>query len=181
MRWDELFADLEGRLVEEDRREFDSEVADRTRRERALVDLLARLAGHEGPLRLALAGGRFLDCSVSDLGADWLLVDVPARGTQALVPVAAIRFVEGLGRRAVTTRTARRFGWGYAVRALARDRATVTITDVDGGAVTGTIDVVGADYLDLAAHASDEVRRERNVRGSRSIPIMAVAVIESRV
>ena len=39
MRWEGLFADLEGQLAAEERRERDDEVAERTRRERALVSL----------------------------------------------------------------------------------------------------------------------------------------------
>ncbi len=39
--WEGLFADLEGQLAAEQRRELDDEVAERTRRERALVTLHA--------------------------------------------------------------------------------------------------------------------------------------------
>ena len=39
MRWDRLFDDLEAQLALDDVRELDAEVADRTRRERALLDV----------------------------------------------------------------------------------------------------------------------------------------------
>ena len=93
--------------------------------------------------------------------------------------MSAVRAIEGLGRRSVSARTARRFGWGYAVRALARDRAVVQITDLDGTVVTGTIDIVGADYLELAAHPLDEARRSAAVRTTVVVPRVAVALIEA--
>ena len=48
MRWDELFADLGAQWEAEARRELDGEVADRTRRERALVGLHERLSAARG-------------------------------------------------------------------------------------------------------------------------------------
>ncbi|MGB7817393.1 MAG: hypothetical protein WBL35_01485, partial [Ornithinibacter sp.] len=73
MRWEGLFADLEGQLAAEERRELDSEVAERTRRERALVELGARLAATDAELVVTLAGGSRVAGSVADLGADWVL------------------------------------------------------------------------------------------------------------
>ena len=62
MRWEALFADLEGQLAAEQRRERDDEVAERTRRERALVTLPARLAAAVGaPVRISLVGGLQVD------------------------------------------------------------------------------------------------------------------------
>ena len=58
MRWDRLFADLEGQLAAGERRELDDEVAERTRRERALVPLAERLASAFGSeVVLGLVGG----------------------------------------------------------------------------------------------------------------------------
>lgn len=179
MRWDALFADLEARWDAEGRAERDAEVADRTRREHASIELLTRLAGHQGEVRVRVAAGVFLEGLVLDVGKDWVLLEIPLRRRQALIPMSAVRAIEGLGRRSVSARTARRFGWGYAVRALARDRAVVQITDLDGTVVTGTIDIVGADYLELAAHPLDEARRSAAVRTTVVIPSVAVALIEA--
>ncbi len=179
MRWDALFADLEARWDAEGRAERDAEVADRTRREHASIELLTRLAGHQGEVRVRVAAGVFLEGLVLDVGKDWVLLEIPLRRRQALIPMSAVRAIEGLGRRSVSARTARRFGWGYAVRALARDRAVVQITDLDGTVVTGTIDIVGADYLELAAHPVDEARRSAAVRTTVVIPSVAVALIEA--
>lgn len=179
MRWEGLFADLEGQMAAEERRELDSEVAERTRRERALLDLTARLgAGVGRPLSLTLVGGRILDGDLLDVGDGWLLLGDGAR--DLLVPHPALAAVVGLPQQARDPRTARRFGLGYALRALARDRATVAL-DLGGElAMVGTIDVVAADHLVLAEHLEGEPRRRENVRRLLTVPFGPLRVVESR-
>jgi hypothetical protein len=180
MRWDRLFDDLEAQLGAEERRERDSEVADRTRRERAGVELGARFAAAVGAsLRLHVASGAHVTGELVDLGEDWLLVRLD-NGRDAVVPVAAVTSVVGLPHRASAERTARRFALGYALRGLARDRASVAITDTSGQVVTGTIDIVGADFLDLAEHVLGESRRSENVRGRRTVPFGSLVLVEAR-
>ena len=180
MRWDRLFDDLEAQFGAEERRERDSEVADRTRRERAGVELGARFAAAVGAsLRLHVATGEHVTGELVDVGEDWLLVRLD-NGRDAVVPVAAVTSVVGLPPKASAERTARRFALGYALRGLARDRASVAITDTSGQVVTGTIDVVGADFLDLAEHVLGESRRPENVRGRRTMPFRAVVLVEAR-
>ena len=71
----------------------------------------------------------------------------------------------------------RRFGLGYALRGLSRDRAVVALTDVTGTVSTGTIDAVGRDSFDLTEHAPDAVRRPGNVLGSKVVPFAAVVCL----
>lgn len=180
MRWEQLFDDLEAQFGAEERRERDSEVADRTRRERANVEFLGRCAaalGHR--VRVRVSAGAQLDGEVLDLGADWLLLRLQS-GRDAVVPVPAIVGVEGLPVRATDATTARRFGLGSVLRGLSRDRAAVALTDSSGQVLTGTIDFVGADALDLTEHALEEIRRAENVRGRRTVPFWAVALVEAR-
>ncbi|MFW5470930.1 hypothetical protein ACOCJ4_12890 [Knoellia sp. CPCC 206435] len=180
MRWDRLFDDLEAQLGAEERRERDSEVADRTRRERASVTLSARFAASLGAtVRLRLRTGAQVRGRLVDLGEDWLLLRLES-GTDAVVPVHALTGVADLPGRASTARTARRFALGYALRGLSRDRAQVAVTDVGGQITTGTIDVVGADFLDLAQHAAGESRRAENVTGRQTLPFSALVLVESR-
>jgi hypothetical protein len=181
MRWEGLFADLEGQWEAEQRRELDAEVAERTRRELAAVALLDRLLAHRGSrVELRLLTGRTLTAEVLDVGADWVLGRPgPARHTELLVPAAALVGLGGLSVRAGHDRTARRFGVGYALRGLARDRAPVVLTDVSGLVLTGTVDRVGADHLDLAEHPRDEPRRAANVTARRTVPFAAVVCVES--
>lgn len=178
MRWERLFADLEAQLEGELRRDLDAEVADRTRRELAQVDLGSRLSAQVGsPLTVTVRTGTVLQGDLRDVGADWLLVD-RGRG-EVLIPMAAVIGLTDLGVRARGDRTARRFGLGYAARLLARDRATVLVTDLSGLRRSGTIDRVGGDFLDLAEHASGEPRRSANVLGRRTLPFAAVVTVES--
>ncbi|WP_134772690.1 hypothetical protein [Ornithinimicrobium flavum] len=58
---------------------------------------------------------------------------------------------------------------------MSRDRAPVRVHDVGGDHVSGTIDAVLADHLDLSRHADDEPRRGTLVRGRTTIPYAAVA------
>ncbi|MGG5260798.1 hypothetical protein [Phycicoccus avicenniae] len=179
MRWEGLFADLEGQLAAEERRELDSEVAERTRRERALVDLTGRLAAAVGTsVTLRLEGGRVVAGTLTDVGDGWSLVAAPPR--EVLVPHAALVVLEGLPARADPARTARRFGLGHALRALARDRATVAVDLAGAAPVVGTVDVVGADHLVLAEHPDGEPRRRENVRRLLTVPFGALRAVESR-
>ena len=181
MRWEGLFADLEGQLAAERRRERDDEVAERTRRERALVTLPGRLAAAVGAsVRISLAGGRQVDGNLEDLGEDWVLVH-PAGAHEVLVPLAAVLSLHSLGPHSTPARSARRFGLGYALRALSRDRATVAVSLVgEGPTLLGTIDAVGADHLDLAEHLEGLPRRRENVRAVATVPFTAVVSVESR-
>jgi len=105
------------------------------------------------------------------------------RGIEQLVAVTAVTTVAGLGRRtapptedgAVRVRLDLR----RALKQLARDRAVVQLLVDDGDVLTGTIDRVGADYLELAEHSADELRRAEAVRGVRAVALGAVAVVRT--
>jgi len=43
--------------------------------------------------------------------------------------------------------------------------------------LTGTIDRVGADFLEMAEHALDVARRAGNVAGVRTVPFTGLALI----
>ena len=178
MRWEGLFADLDAQFAAEGRLERDAEVAERTRRERALVTLGSRLSAARGErVSLRLAGGVTLIGPLLDLGSDWLLVRGLPADRETLVPLRALRGVEGLPARAAGSDTARRFGLGSALRTLSRDRATVAVADLDGFVRTGTIDRVGADFLDLAEHPVGEARRDGNVRATLALPVEALVSV----
>ena len=176
MRWEQLFDDLEAQWEAEQRRDLDYEVADRTRRERAAIGLYERLAAATGVLvhlRFSGAGLAAVSGHVADVGQDWLLLHDGQR--PVLVPLSAIAAVSGLGERAAGgSRVGKRFGLGYALRGLSRDRAVVALTDSAGVTTTGTVDAVGSDCFDLSEHAPDEPRRPENLTGRRLVPFGAV-------
>jgi hypothetical protein len=180
MRWEQLFADLEAQWEAEQRRDLDAEVADRTRRERASVGLYERLAAGVGQeVRAALRGGPVVVGEVVDVGSGWVLLH--AASGPVLVPLVALVAVSGLSARAGGSAVGRRFGLGYALRGLSRDRAVVEVLDVAGGRVTGTIDAVGSDCFDLSEHPVDQPRRPENVTGRRLVPFAAVVSVTARV
>lgn len=176
-RWDRLFRDLEAQLAAEQSRELRAEVADRTRRERALVELRARLLANIGTAVAARTPVDSYEGVLADVGADWLLLHA-AGERPVLLPASAIRSVTGLRPGAhEPSLVAKGLAFGAALRAISRDRAVVRLVDVEGHVLTGTIDAVGADHVELAEHHVDEPRRSANVRGSHVVPFGGLSAV----
>src|SRR5688500_859858 len=98
MRWQQLFADLQAQLEEEESAAERSESASRARAERGAVRLSQRLLGSlGGPASVTCRGAGQAGGVLVDVGSDWLLLEAD-RGRQALVATAAVRAVAGLGR-----------------------------------------------------------------------------------
>ena len=182
MRWQALFDDLEAQLAAAQAAELTAEVAERTRREAALVRLVDRLRAAEGALvAVCLPGAGVLRGRLLDAGADWLLVD-EGSGREVLVPLAAVLGVTGLDARSAAPDdgpVAKRLDLRWALRGLARSRSGVALGLVDGTLVTGTLDRVAKDHLDLAEHGLGEGRRAAAVRRVRLVPLSAVALVRS--
>ncbi|KUG53667.1 hypothetical protein AVL62_02500 [Serinicoccus chungangensis] len=179
MRWEQLFADLEGQQADWERRERAAEAAEHTRAEHGRVVLGDRLAADVGRvLRLGVRGVGALEARLVDVGPDWVLAhEVRASAYQErLVATAALLSVEGLSGR-VDDRP-RRYGLRHAVRALSRDRARVRVFDQGGDHLSGTVDRALADHLDLARHADDEPRRPGAVRGVVALPYSTIAMVQ---
>ena len=183
MRWDELFADLEGQLEAAEGAELAAEVADRTRHEAAQLWLVDRARARRRARRSRCT------CAGPDRSAGaW-----PRRGGVAARLGGGRPPGPGAGRgRAVRGRAGRlhgrrvrRAGCSPAsgwVRRCARSPATgcrSSVGLVDGGAVTGTVDRVGADFVEVAEHGAGEPRRQREVSGMRTVPFAAIAIVRS--
>jgi hypothetical protein len=183
MRWQQLFADLGAQFAEAEAAADRAESASRTRAETGAVRLAERLEGAVGhPVALRCRGAGPVAGTLAEVGVDWLLVEEDA-GREALVATAAVLSVAGLGRETAAPRTPGavrgRLDLRRLARALARDRSTVHVVLDDGTVLTGTIDRVGADFLELAAHAPDEPRRPGAVRGVHAAALDGVAVIRT--
>ena len=182
MRWRALFDDLEAQWDAAERSDFEAEVRDRTRRELALLSAVDRLAAAHGRrLVLSVSGAGIVTGALLDSGPDWCLLE---QGSQeVLVPLAAVLTVSGLGRAAQAPQVAdevqRRLDLRWALRGLARGRAPVRLLLRDGAALTGTLDRVGADHVDLAEHGLDQARRAAAVIGVRLVPLPAIALLRT--
>lgn len=185
MRWESLFADLDAQWEAMEAAELAVEVADRARREAGFLRVIDRLrpaVGHR--LRVDVGGLPPADRGVlvgrlAALGIDWLLVE-DHLGAETLVPLRSVLAVRGLSGQAAHPghegRVGARLDLRYVLRQVARDRSECRIALTDGRVVTGTLDRVGADFLDVAEHAPGEFRRPREV-GVCVIPLGAVAFL----
>jgi hypothetical protein len=172
-------ADIEAQFDAAEAAEMAAEVRDRTRREVALVSLVDRLRAAIGAqVTLGVPHLGSVHGQVSGVGPDWLLLtESPSR--DVLVPLAAAITVGGLGPNADPPggEVAARLGLRYALRLLARDRAAVVITLSDGRALTGTLDRVGADFVDVAEHSGEGARREAT--RATTVAFSAIVLIRS--
>ncbi|UOY01264.1 hypothetical protein [Blastococcus sp. PRF04-17] len=60
-----------------------------------------------------------------------------------------------------------------------RDRSPVQVVLDDGVVLAGTFDRVGADYVELAEHPTDQPRRAEAVQGVRAVLLDAVALVRT--
>lgn len=169
MRWNDLFADLEGQLGAAADAQFVSDVAERTRSERASVALESRLAaGVQTSVTVTLLGGDKVSGTLADVAATWILVVEDAR--QSWIPMTGVAALTGLPVRASDlSAVARRLSVGHALRALSRDRAEVMVCTV-GGRWPGVIANVGADYVQM---------HDRDSGASTVIPFSAMTRVFS--
>lgn len=183
MRWDDLFRDLEAQLDAAEAAELDAEVADRTRREAAqlaLVDRSRAAVGH--PVVVRVLGAGPVDGVLVDVGPQWLLV-AEKGGREVLVPSTAVVSLAGLrawsGTPGSGGQVLARLGLGHALRGIARDRLPVQVWLTDASVVSGTVDRVGADFLEVTEHGAGEPRRRGDVTGVRTVPFAGLALVRS--
>ncbi|RFU21796.1 hypothetical protein [Geodermatophilus marinus] len=182
MRWQRLFADLQAEFEEAAAAAERAEDGSRRRAEVGGVRLAERLAGAVGqPVAVRCRGAGEVTGLVLDVGADWLLLR-DDQHREVLVAAGGVTVVGGLTRQTVPAAAVAvraRPDLRRAVRALVRDRATVQVVLDDGTALLGTLDRVGADFVELAEHPADRPRRAAEVRGVRTVALAAVAVVRT--
>lgn len=182
MRWRRLFEDLEAQAEAAADAELGAEIAERSRREAALIHLRDRLAAaHGAAVTVHLPGAGQVQGLLADSGIDWLLLEERGAG-EILVPLVALLGVAGAGAAVAVpddSAVGRRLDLRWALRGLARSRTAVRLVLIDGSVVLGTIDRVGADHVDLAEHGRDELRRATAVRQVRLVPFTALVAVRS--
>lgn len=169
--------------------EVGSQAAAMTRAEFARTALPDRLrAQGDASVSLRLRDGRWVEGQVVDVARRWVLLAVPAgrrddRGGpppgRLLVVLTAVERLRDLAARSVPGQgVVASLGVGSALRALARDRAAVTVL-LASGDLTGTIDRVGEDHLDLAVHPADALRRPSSVTETTTVALEALLGVRS--
>lgn len=189
MRWEQLFSDLDARFDDLVDAEMMSELADRQRVAAGAVTMVQRIAGAVGrPVRVRTTAGIAVTGTLLRVGPDWLLLQ-EGPGREVLLALAAVTVVEGLAAQTgpLLTGVQTRLDLRHALRGLARDRSPVAVV-VNGGVgepaglsteITGTIDRLGADWLELAVHAPWEPRRAASVRSVVLVPVPAVVLVRA--
>ncbi len=181
MRLEALFADLESQFEALQDGDLFGEVADRIRAEVGKITVLDRLRGAVGTVvRVELTRAAPVQGTLSRVGKDCLLLEAE-RYEEWLIPDTALAAVHGLGPWAEPAdgAVAAKLGLAHLLRGIARDRSPVTLFCGDH-AVTGTIDRVGADFLEIAEHPLDTPRRRTEVHNSRLVPTRALDAVRRR-
>lgn len=187
VRWDDLFADLEGQLEQELGAE-DLDLAAEEERLRlgrlGLRDRIAAFAGAE--LALELRDGTRVLLGVETIGRDWISgAATEGRGASCVVPLDAVAAVLPGVERVARSMAAPsehpdalscRLGLSFVLRDLCRRRSVVGIR-TPSRALHGTVDRVGRDHLDLAEHDPGEPRRAGAVRAIRIVPFRELLMV----
>jgi hypothetical protein len=194
VRWDNLFDDLEGQLESELNAEDLDLRAEEERLRLGRLSLRQRLtalsggAGRSRATRIVLVSGQTVTVRPTTFGKDWLAADLLDAGTgdpQCLLPFAAIGAVILVPEQVApslepepeaTARLVERIGLPFVLRDLCRRRKSLQL-HTTLGVVTGTIDRVGRDHLDLAVHAVGTARRSSEVQQYRIIPLEQIQLV----
>ncbi|MFW3171912.1 hypothetical protein [Geodermatophilus sp. CPCC 206100] len=183
MRWQRLFAELEAEFDAVEAAAERAEAGSRRRAELGAVRLAERLAGSVGrPVSLRCRGAGEVAGTLTDVGPDWLLLSDDVH-REVLVATGAVLSVAGLGRMTAVPApdgsVRGRLDLRRALRGLARDRSVVQVLLDDGSASVGTVDSVGADFVELAEHAADQPRRAGAVSGVRTLALPALVLVRT--
>jgi hypothetical protein len=190
MDFDTLFQDLENQLERELDAELINRLEDEERDRRAKLTLRERLLALQRTSERSNAGavtgdGRELTFTIKNVGKDWAALQVVAPADlqgPVIVALHALKTIE-LPRECVrdslgtpvgevsdhdlralggTQRLAEKVNLAFVLRDISRRRKHVRIHSLNG-ALTGTIDHVGADHLDMQIGQSRKILPLREV------------------
>ena len=180
-RWDQLVGDLEAQALSWQEAERAGEIADRMRAELGRLRMVDRLRPAVGAVvALRCTGGLAIRGRVLRVVSDGVLVR-DEHGRESLVALAHLLAVTGLGRSAEVPDSESvvesRIGLRQLARGIARDRSAVQVHISDGTVLGGTVDRLGADFLELAFHPVGESRRRSAVLSSAVVTLTAVVAL----
>lgn len=177
-RFDDLLAGILAEADAADAAALDADIAEVERAARAESRLLDRLRAQRH-VSIEITGGGRVDGLVAAVGRD-VVVMAAEDGDWALATWGIAAVIDlGPGAREVAS-PSERLGLASVARAWARQRSVVRVLRIGSGPLDGTIDMVGADHLELAEHDPGEPRRGDAVRRRVSIPLGAIAALRRR-
>lgn len=180
MRWDALFEDLDSQWRAAEQRALENEVNELARVESAQSTLADALRGSVGrELTAVLRNDAVVHGVLQRVAAQWLLLGAGRRSV--LLPLSSLVRITGVNGSVVPESRGIPHTLGAALRALARNRAVVTV-DVDQGRPTslrGVLDRVGADYVQVALMIDGATRRHANLGGFAMVPMGAIVSVSS--
>lgn len=192
-RWERLAIDLEAQASAWETAERAGEIAERQRIEAGRLRLIDRLrpsdrsAGADGgrgdarfPVVLSCLGGVRLRGVLVRVVSDAVILAEDG-GREALVSLATVLSVTGLGRLSAEPdregAVVSRIGLRHLARSVVRDRSVVRVHLSDGSVLDGTLDRVGADFVEVAMHPAGEARRRDAVRETAVVALSALVAI----
>ncbi len=193
-RWERLFLDLETEVGEAEAAELAAEIADRTRLENARLRLIDRLHASKGNRITVLVPTAGRVCGqVSDVGPDWLLLgeSTPGDATSCmqsavrhtLIPIGKIGLISGMGAHSTVPNgegvVASKLDMRFLLRKAARSRVPLVFSLTGSEQLSGTIDRVGKDFVEIATHPTGEPRRRHAVTAVCDVPLTAVELVRS--
>ena len=188
LRWQQLFTDLDAQFEELADAQMMAELADRERVAVGAVSMGQRFAGAlNRQVKVRTTVGIAVAGTLRKVGADWMLMEESV-GREALLAMSAVTMVEGLSSASgpQINGVDLKLDLRFVLRGLVRDRSPVAVVIRGGGEPpsrytesTGTIDRIGADFLELAVHAPWEPRRAASVRSVALIPLVAVVLVRA--
>ncbi len=173
MRWEALFADLQGQWDASARAEDDARIADLAELEMGRAHLADRVRARRGArLTLRLADGEDSTGLVMDAAPQWVLLGLGER--RRVIPMAAIAAAWPLGPVAPEAGIVEsRLAVTHVLRAIAREGATVRVVTV-AGAFRGHLVRVGADHVDVALEPA-----AGGAEGRVSVALTGLLAVES--
>lgn len=144
------------------------------------VTFLSWLNGSLGSTLRVVVDGQDCEGNLIDLATTWLMLG--SRQSQTLISTSAITLVRSLqltpgGPTTLAGSMARTHG--VPLRALARERRTVTFHQRGGGVVSGSIRRVGKDAVQVVQHCVDQSATAADP--AVILPYQAIAFVSARV